>query len=281
MFTEFVTSCLEGLFQITRSIGIPSYAIAIMIIAIVIRMALLPLNLKQLRSTVAMQQIQPQLQEIQTKYASNPETMQKKTMELYQAYDINPLAGCLPMLIQFPILVGIYQGLRAFVPAFPEYYNFFWISDLSQPDATHIMVFLVGASTLLQSYVISGKPQQPMQWYMLLVMPAMMAWMAAKFPAFLCIYWLSITVIGIFQQIIVTKPVKARMEKRQQELAEEQRQKLEQQRGRGSKTQNAKVERKLRREKKAAENAGAEEAPDNRAEYKPENTPKKHRRRTR
>lgn len=281
MFTEFVSSCLEGIFQITMKLGFPSYAVAIIVIAVVIRIALLPLNLNQLRSTIAMQQIQPQLKELQAKYANNPETLQQKTMEMYQDYNINPLAGCLPTLIQFPILIGIYQGLRAFAPSFPEYYRFFWISDLSQPDATHIMVVLVGVSTLIQSYVISGKPQQIMQWYMVVAIPAMMAWMAWTFPSFLCIYWLSITIIGILQQLIITKPVKARMEQRQQELNEERRQKLEQQRGKGSKSQNAKVERQLRREKKAAE--GTEEAApaDNRAEYKPEGAPKKRRRRTR
>lgn len=275
MLTDFVSSCLEGIFQVTLKLGFPSYAVAIIVIAVVIRMVLLPLNLKQLRSSIAMQQIQPQLQEIQNKYGKNPEAMNQKTMELYQNYNINPFAGCLPTLIQFPILIGIYQGLRAFVPSVPEYYRFFWISDLSQVDTTYIMVLLVGASTLLQSYIISGRPKQPMQWYMLIVMPLMMAWMAAKFPAFLCIYWLAVTVVGILQQLVITKPVKAMMEQREQELAEERRQQLEKQRGKGNKAQQAKAERQLRRERKSAESENAA------AEDKPENGPKKNRRRRR
>lgn len=280
MFDQFVSNCLEGLFQMTMSLGFPSYAVAIIVIAVVIRMLLLPLNFKQMQSTIAMQQIQPELKEIQTKYASNPEVMQQKTMELYQNYNINPLAGCLPMLIQFPILIGLYRGLSNFVPSQPEFYRFFWISDLSQVDTTYIMVVLVGASTLIQSLVISGRPKQFMQWYMVIAIPAMMSWMAAKFPAFLCIYWLSITIIGILQQIVVTKPVKARMEKRQQELADERRKQLsEQQNIRGAKAQ-ARANREMRRHNKEAKEA--EVANDGAASSEPrQHAPRQHRRRTR
>lgn len=233
--SEFVSSCLEFLFQLTMKVGFPSYAVAIFLIAFIIRMVLLPLNISQMRSTVAMQQIQPMLKELQDKYAGKPEVLNQKTMQLYKDYDVNPMAGCLPLLIQFPILIGLYNGLRVFVPANPEYYRFFWISDLSQIDTTHIMVVLVLVSTFLQSYIVTGKPQQLMQWYMLLAIPAMMAWMAAKFPAFLCIYWLSITIISIFQQLIVNKPMKAKLEKRSEELAEERKLKAEQRHGKSSK----------------------------------------------
>ena len=243
MLTDFVAGCLEAIFQISQSLGFPSYALAIVVIAVIIRVLLMPLNLNQLRSTIAMQQIQPELQEIQTKYASNPEVMNQKTMELYKDYDINPLSGCLPMLIQFPIMIGLYKGLRAFVPQHPEYYNFFWISDLNDIDTTYIMVVLVGVSTFLQSYIITGKPTQPMQKYMLFAMPLMMAWMAAKFPAFLCIYWLTITVVGILQQLLITKPVKAKMQERQAELMEEKRRKLEERKNAKGKNNARKAER--------------------------------------
>lgn len=118
-----------------------------------------------------------------------------------------------------------------------------------------------------------------MQWYMVIAMPAMMSWMAAKFPAFLCIYWLSITFIGILQQIVVTKPVKVRMEKRQQELAEERRKQLsEQQNIRGAKAQ-ARANREMRRHnKEAKEENAAEEASDTEVR---QHAPRQHRRRTR
>lgn len=225
---SFVADCLEGLFEITQSLGFPSYAIAIFAIAVIIRIILMPLNINQLRSSVAMQQIQPQVQELQQRYADNPELMNQKLMQLYKDYDINPLAGCLPMLIQFPIMIGLYNGLRQFVPLHEEFYRFFWIDNLGDPDTTYIMVILVAGSTFLQSYIITGKPTQPMQKYMLFAMPFMMGWMAASFPSFLCIYWLGVTIIGIIQQLAINKPMRAKLQKRAAELEEEKRQRSEQ-----------------------------------------------------
>lgn len=274
MFDQFVSNCLEGLFQITLDLGFPSYAVAIIVIAVVIRMLLMPLNFKQMQSTIAMQQIQPELEEIRNKYASNPELMQQKTMKLYQDYNINPLAGCLPMLIQFPILVGLYRGLASFVPSNPEYYRFFWIPDLSQVDTTYIMVFLVGASTLIQSLVVSGRPKQFMQWYMVIGIPAMMSWMAAKFPAFLCIYWLSITIIGILQQVVVTRPVKKRMQARQEELTAQRRKDLESKQNERNTKAQARANRAQRRHPAKEEQSDEADQPKERA-------PRQHKRRTR
>ncbi len=289
MFTQIVTSCLEGIFQISQSLGFPSYALAIIVIALIIRIVLLPLNLNQMRSTIAMQQIQPQMQELQKKYASNPEVLNQKMMELYKDYDVNPLSGCLPTLIQFPILIGIYQGLRAFVPAYPEYYDFFWIPDLGEVDTTHIMVVLVGVSTFLQSLIITGKPTQFMQKYMLIAMPLMMAWMAAKFPAFLCVYWLAITVISILQQLLVTKPMKKKLQERQAALAEEKKQKLEERKQAGKGRHNARREARPESPAKAEKPAKPEKAekPEKAAAEPAESAadgaeaPKKHRRRRR
>jgi YidC/Oxa1 family membrane protein insertase len=196
--------------------------------------------------------------------------MNQKTMELYQEYGVNPMAGCLPLLIQFPIMIALYQGLRAFVPSQPEFYNFLWIPDLGSIDETHIMVVLVAVSTFIQSYISTGKPTQPMQWYMLIAMPVMMGWMAAKFPAFLCIYWITITVVGIFQQLIINKPMRKKLQERAAELEEERKQKSA---NRGNTSKHKKAEKPEKAEKidkyeeadksaetKVAENADGEAA---------------------
>lgn len=252
----FVADCLEGLFNMTQALGFPSYAIAIFVIAIIIRLILMPLNINQLRSTVAMQQIQPQVQELQQRYASNPELMQQKLMQLYQDYNINPLAGCLPMLIQFPIMIALYNGLRQFVPLHQEFYKFLWIPDLGETDSTYIMVVLVAASTFLQSYIITGKPTQPMQKYMLFAMPLMMGWMAASFPSFLCIYWLGVTIVGIVQQLAINKPMRAKLEQRAAELEEEKRQKNEQRSNHKTRGNRGRNEKSANKENKEAEGSG-------------------------
>lgn len=282
-FQTLVADCVEFLFNITQSLGFPSYAVAILAIAVIIRLILMPLNINQLRSSVAMQAIQPQVQELQQRYASNPELMNQKLMQLYQDYNINPLAGCLPMLIQLPIMIGLYNGLRQFVPLHQEFYKFLWISDLSQVDSTYIMVVLVAGSTFLQSYIITGKPNQPMQKYMLFAMPLMMGWMAASFPAFLCIYWLGVTVVGILQQLAINKPMRAKLQQRAEELAEEKRQRDEQRGSHKSKGNHRRSDLKKTDKKEteaSVKEAQAEASAETPAEDS-EQTPKKRRRRRR
>lgn len=282
-FQTLVADCVEFLFNITQSLGFPSYAVAILAIAVIIRLILMPLNINQLRSSVAMQAIQPQVQELQQRYASNPELMNQKLMQLYQDYNINPLAGCLPMLIQLPIMIGLYNGLRQFVPLHQEFYKFLWISDLSQVDSTYIMVVLVAGSTFLQSYIITGKPNQPMQKYMLFAMPLMMGWMAASFPAFLCIYWLGVTVVGILQQLAINKPMRAKLQQRAEELAEEKHQRDEQRGSHKSKGNHRRSDLKKTDKKEteaSVKEAQAEASAETPAEDS-EQTPKKRRRRRR
>ncbi len=283
-FQDFVADSVEFLFNITQSLGFPSYAIAILAISVIIRLILMPLNINQLRSSVAMQAIQPQVQELQQRYAGNPELMNQKLMQLYQDYNINPLAGCLPMLIQFTIMIGLYNGLRQFVPENQEFYKFLWISDLSQIDSTYIMVVLVAGSTFLQSYIITGKPNQPMQKYMLFAMPIMMGWMAASFPAFLCIYWLGVTVVGILQQLAINKPMRAKLQQRAEELAEEKRQRDEQRNTHKSKGNHRRSDLKKTNKKEtetpADEAQVATEASEN-SDKASEQAPRKHRRRRR
>ena len=160
------------------------------------------------------------------------------------------------MLIQFPIMIALYNGLRQFVPLHQEFYKFLWIPDLGETDSTYIMVVLVAASTFLQSYIITGKPTQPMQKYMLFAMPLMMGWMAASFPSFLCIYWLGVTIVGIVQQLAINKPMRAKLEQRAAELEEEKRQKNEQRSNHKTRGNRGRNEKSANKENKEAEGSG-------------------------
>lgn len=209
---ELVGSALEAIFQFTAKIGIPSYALAIIIISVIVRVILMPLNVKQIESTVMMQQIQPQMKKLKEKYGSNPEKLNQKTMELYQEYNINPLAGCLPTLIQLPIMIGLYSGLRSFVPENMEYYSFFWVDNIGEVDTTRILFILVVLFSFLQSKIVIGKATDTMQKSMLYTMPLMMGYIAWSFPAFICLYMLTVSIFSIFQQVVVMKPLKAKFE---------------------------------------------------------------------
>lgn len=204
-----VAALLKVLYTVTVEIGIPSYALAILLLTLFIRIILYPLNNKQLSSTKKMQEIQPQIAEIQKKYKKNPEKANQAIMKLYKENQVNPMAGCLPLLIQMPIIIALFQALRQF-----EYTDlgatFFWVPHLKNPDPLMILPILVGVATYFQSKVSMAAAQNnpqaaATQKTMLYFMPILIGWMSTKFPAGLCLYWIFYSLTGIIQQIFVNR----------------------------------------------------------------------------
>ena len=148
------------LFFINGFVG--NYGIAIILFTIIVKSALYPLTAHQLKATKKMQDVQPKIQQLQKKYANNKEQLNVKLMELYKEEGVNPAGGCLPLLIQMPIIIGLFSLLRA-----PSDYisdptllqavhdSFLWIPDLSQPDLW-VLPILAGASTYF-SFNLSNK----------------------------------------------------------------------------------------------------------------------------
>lgn len=236
---DFITGIINGLYSLTVTLNFPSYALAIIMIAIVIKLILYPLTIKQMKSTMGMQEIQPRMQEIQQKYKSNPEKMNQEVMALYQEYNINPMAGCLPMLIQLPILYGLFAALRSFNYVNIEHAGFIWIQNISLPDPLHILPVLVGLAMFLQQKLMmpvteSGGNNQmnQMMKMMLYVMPVMIGFMAMTMPSGLAIYWFMFSILGIVQQYFMNKARKKEMairaQKEEERKAELERQKEEQ-----------------------------------------------------
>ncbi len=206
---NFIGQCLETLYRLTETIGVPSYVLAIVLLTLAIKLILFPLNLKQNRSMREMQRIQPLVAEINQKYATNPQKKQEETLKLYKEYNVNPMAGCLPLLIQFPILIGLFRGLMNFVPSNTAAYSFLWIPNLGQPDPTGwVMPLITAAATLMQSYFSVTNTKEPSQKIMLYGMPLLMGWWARSFPAGVCIYWLVFAVAGTIERIIVNGGIK-------------------------------------------------------------------------
>ena len=199
---DFMGMCLEGLYNFTSALHIPSYALAICVLALFIKVALYPLMRKQMRSMRDMQKVQPLMNEINEKYKSNPQKKQEEILKVYKKYKVNPAAGCLPLLVQMPILIAIFQMLRNFEPANPDAYSFFWISDLSIPDPTGIILpVIVVITSLAQQYVNTTNKKDPTQKAMLITMPLMMGFFCRTMPAGLGIYWAMISILGALQQI--------------------------------------------------------------------------------
>src|SRR5690554_3714709 len=136
-----MVALINWLYGITVTLGIPSYAIAIVLLTILIKLVLYPLTRVQMRSMLQMQLLQPELQAIQKKYAKDKEMLQKKMMELYKESKVNPMAGCLLLLAQMPFLIALYRALLDFEYADPAHAMIFTI-ELSKTDSTYILPVL-------------------------------------------------------------------------------------------------------------------------------------------
>lgn len=200
-----MTWLLNNLYYFTGSIGIPSYALAIILLTIVIKAALYPLTQKQMKSMLGMQQIQPKIKEIQEKWKNkDPKKMQEEIMKLYKEHNINPAAGCLPLLIQMPILIALYRSLFTFPYENPAHATFFWLQNLTDKDPLFILPVLAGVTTYLQSKMttMSNDPTQKM---MLYTMPVFIGWISATVPAGLALYWVVFNIASIIQQYFINK----------------------------------------------------------------------------
>ncbi|NMA51398.1 MAG: YidC/Oxa1 family membrane protein insertase [Peptococcaceae bacterium] len=200
-----MTWLLNWLYQITGSFGLANYGIAIILLTVLIKVVLYPLTKKQMKSMLAMQQLQPKVKEIQDKWKDrDPEKMQQMIMDLYKENNVNPASGCLPLLVQMPILFALYRSLFDFPYINEAHASFIWVHNLSATDSLYILPLLAGVTTFFQSKMtmMSTEPTQRM---MLYTMPLFIAWVSASVPAGLALYWVVFNIVGIIQQYFINK----------------------------------------------------------------------------
>lgn len=180
-----------------------AYGIAILIMVLIVRTLILPLTLKQVKSSKAMQAIQPQLQKIREQYKDNPEKQQQETMKLFQEHKVNPMAGCFPLLIQMPVFIALYNSI---------YYNsairdhsFLWL-QLGEPDKLFILPAIAAITTFIQTKMMSSMNPQGMQGpmaFMMWVYPILIFVMAYNFAAALPLYWIFSNLYTIAQNYFI------------------------------------------------------------------------------
>jgi YidC/Oxa1 family membrane protein insertase len=191
---------------------IGNYGFTIIAFTIIVKLILLPLTIQQLKSTKQMSELQPKLKELQEKYKNDKEKLNAKTVELYQQYKVNPVGGCLPLLIQMPIIFGLFAVLREPIkyitdPNFVQAVNeaFFWIPNLSQPDPI-ILPVLAGITTYFSMNSAStGAVQNQTMKTMNMVFPVMILWWGRSFPAGLTLYWVVSNLFQMVQQYLLPK----------------------------------------------------------------------------
>jgi len=242
MWNELViypfTNSLLLLYQLMGN----SFALSLILLTLIIRSLLIPLTVKQQKSQMKMQAMQPDIKRIQEKYKGQPERMQKELQKIGYS-PASMLGGCLPMLIQFPILIGMYRSILHAIPAgplqmidlyqatyqswFPAFHemlpvdrNFLWM-DLSQPDRLYIP-FLIGIgipilplfvyiTTVLQQKMMTPTPADPndqsaqMQRSMMTMMPLMFAFFALQFSSGLSVYFITSNIATVVQYAIINR----------------------------------------------------------------------------
>lgn len=201
--SSIVQQVITFLYGLTSAIGLPSYGLAIVIMTIIVKLVLYPLTKKQIESTKAMMSIQPKMKALQEKYKDDKQRLNLELANLYKTEGVNPLAGCLPLLVQMPIMIGIFYGIRDFQYAGPS--NFLWMESISVPDPTYILPILSAATTFIQSKQTmpdTGSAQNKM---MLYFMPLFIGYISLNFPAGLVIYWVVMNIMQIGQQALMAK----------------------------------------------------------------------------
>ncbi|MBC7246830.1 MAG: membrane protein insertase YidC [Actinobacteria bacterium] len=210
-----------------------SYGIAIILLTLLIKMVLLPLTIRQTRSMIAMQKIQPEIRKLQEKYKDDKEKLSQEMMKFYKENKVNPLGGCLPLLLQMPVffalftvlrkylmtppaiivgntfaifknLPGFGQGATAAYAALPitKSAGFLWLGNLADTtrtaDPTFVLIILLAASTWYSQKQVMSDPRQK---NMLIIMPLITAFIGISLPAGVVLYWLTTNILQILQQL--------------------------------------------------------------------------------
>eukprot|EP00288_Rhodomonas_lens_P018518 CAMPEP_0177704108 /NCGR_PEP_ID=MMETSP0484_2-20121128/8021_1 /TAXON_ID=354590 /ORGANISM="Rhodomonas lens, Strain RHODO" /LENGTH=452 /DNA_ID=CAMNT_0019215491 /DNA_START=39 /DNA_END=1397 /DNA_ORIENTATION=- len=238
-FVNLIQGCLVGLHSAFKSAGIPgAWGLSIAVFTIFIKGITYPLNYKQMASTMQMQSLQPKLKALQARYANDPQTMNEKTAQLYKDEQVNPLAGCLPTLVQIPVFIGLYRSVLELAKKDMLEESFLWLPSLQGPvgeynlktglpiDATawlfkgwtdghpalgwsataayiSIPIILVITQSISQKLLqppASDDPAQQQTQQILKFLPLMIGWFALNVPAGLGVYWVINNFLSTSQQ---------------------------------------------------------------------------------
>ncbi|MCX7770527.1 MAG: membrane protein insertase YidC [Proteobacteria bacterium] len=184
-----------------------NYGISIILLTILIKIVFFPLSHKSYKSMKELQKLQPKMEELRKKFANDREALNREMMLLYRRHGVNPVSGCLPILVQIPFFIALYQALMHAIEL--RHAPFFgWIKDLSNYDPYYITPILMGLTMLIQQ-ILTPSSGDPTQKKMMYILPVVFTFMFLKFPSGLVLYWLVNNVFSILQQVYTLKTQKA------------------------------------------------------------------------
>uniref|UniRef100_C5D9Y9 Membrane protein insertase YidC n=1 Tax=Geobacillus sp. (strain WCH70) TaxID=471223 RepID=C5D9Y9_GEOSW len=208
-WNEYIVYPLSWLIKYVANALGGNFGLSIVIVTIFIRLLILPLMIQQTKNAKAMQALQPEIQKLREKYSSKDmqtqQKLQQEMMLLFQKHGVNPMAGCFPILIQMPILIGFYHAIMR-TREIAEH-NFLWF-DLGEKDPYFILPIVAGITTFIQQKIMmAGAGQQnPQMAMMLWMMPVMIVIFAINFPAALSLYWVVGNIFSIVQTYFIKGP---------------------------------------------------------------------------
>ncbi len=205
----WLTVVAKPLFWILSKIFtlVHNWGVAIILLTVLIKAAFFPLSAASYKSMAQMRELAPRLQAMKEKFGDDKQKMQQAMMELYRTEKINPMGGCLPILVQIPVFIALYWVLLGSVEL--RHAPFFgWIQDLSAVDPWYVLPILMGATMIIQTY-LNPAPTDPMQAKIMKIMPVVFSVFFFFFPAGLVLYWLVNNILSIWQQWYVNKSIHA------------------------------------------------------------------------
>ena len=205
-----MTYLLNIFYNLSAAIGLPNYGVAIILLTILIKTLIYPLTYKQMASMRKTVDLQPKIKALQEKYKNDKEKANTAVMELYKEHNVNPMGGCLPILVQLPIFSGLYFTLRNFKydPSNVAAHIFLGF-DLTKiygftPSFHIILPLFAAATTYLQTKVTNPNASaDPTQKTMLYIMPVFFAYISATVPSGLAFYWVTMNCVSILQQLYI------------------------------------------------------------------------------
>ena len=182
-----------------------NYGWAIVLLTIIVRIPFIPLLNKSQKSMKKMQELQPRLTALREKYKNDPQKLQKETLEMYKKYKVNPMGGCLPMLLQIPVFFALYKVLMIAIELRGAPFML-WITDLSSKDPYYILPIVMGVTMVIQQKM-TPTSMDPKQNKMMMLMPVVFTFMFLKFASGLVLYWLVNNVLSIIQQFYTNRKI--------------------------------------------------------------------------
>ena len=189
---------LRFLYEYTQN-----YGVAIILLTCGIKLLFVPLQYKSYKSMQGMQKVQPQIKAVQAKFKDDRERLNRELIKLYKEHKVNPVGGCLPMVLQMPVFISLFNILYMTVDLRKAPFML-WITDLSIPDPFYVFPILMGASMVLQQKMMPTT-MDPTQAKMMMLLPVFLTFLFLNFPAGLVIYWLTNNVLTIGQQVVTDR----------------------------------------------------------------------------